>query len=239
MLELTLKHLQELKRQKNSANFIKNNSNTSESLKQHFNSGYKACAAEVGRYLESISYNPSNASTYHETKHINGAFGANLMSHLGKQLQVIEMGHSFVPYHHNANSTTQPLTVLTYTNDLSKTVPQLPSTSSSYRLPATYHSSSTIASSNFPGISTTRTLSSSSDCGYSSGRDSVSPQSFASTGLSPSNREMECPASPKINVEDIDDEETAVDMTTALNLSQPQSNRIDDNVSSEGVWRPF
>ena len=239
MLELTLKHLQELKRQKNSANFSKNNSNTSESLKQHFNSGYKACAAEVGRYLESISYNPSSASTYHETKHINGAFGANLMSHLGKQLQVIEMGHSFVPYNHHAPSTTQPLTVLTYTNDLSKTVPQLPSTSSSYRLPTTYHSSSTTASSNFSVISTTRTLSSSSDCGYSSGRDSVSPQSFASTALSPSNGEMECPASPKINVEDIDDEETAVDMTTALNLSQPQSNRIGNNASSEGVWRPF
>jgi hypothetical protein len=86
VLELTLKHLQELRRQKNAVNLTKNGPNSSDSLKQHFNTGYKACASEVSRYLESISY-----STNHSSVNINGAFGANLMSHLGKQLQAIEV----------------------------------------------------------------------------------------------------------------------------------------------------
>jgi len=226
VLELTLKHLQELRRQKNSANLNKNGPNAPESLKQHFNTGYKACAAEVSRYLESMPF-PANQG-------VNSAFGANLMSHLGKQLQGIEMGHAFVPYNHHTSTSTQPLSVMTYTNDISKTCPQLSSTSSSYRLPTTYYSSSSAQSSHFAGNQPTRTLSSSSDCGYSSGRDSVSPHSLASTALSPS---ISSPMSPKINVEDIDEEEAAVDMTGALNLSQPQSNRVD--TSSEGVWRPF
>ena len=232
MLELTLKHLQELRRQKNAVNLAKNNS--SDSHKQHFNSGYKACASEVSRYLESISF-PSN----HSNVSINGAFGANLMSHLGKQLQVIEMGPSFVTYNHPSPSTTHPLSVMTYSNDVSKTSPQLPCTSSSYRLPSSYYSAT--ATSNFSVNTSGRTLSSSSDCGYSSGRDSVSPHSFASTALSPSSGEMECPASPKINVEDVDEEETAVDMTTGTNLVQPQANRLNStaSASSEVVWRPF
>merc|ERR1712226_549317 len=194
------------------------------------------CASEVSRYLESISY-----STNHSSVSINGAFGANLMSHLGKQLQVIEMGPSFVTYNNQTPSTTHPLSVMTYSQDISKTSPQLACTSSSYRLPSTHYSSSGSTTYNFSLNPSGRTLSSSSDCGYSSGRDSVSPHSFASTALSPSSGIIECPASPKINVEDDDEEETAVDMTTSINLVQPQANRsnITAPVSSDGVWRPF
>ena len=83
-----MKHLQELRRQKNSVNLNKNGPNAPESLKQHFNTGYKACAAEVSRYLESMPF-PTNQG-------ISNAFGANLMSHLGKQLQGIEMELEFV-----------------------------------------------------------------------------------------------------------------------------------------------
>ena len=249
VLELTLKHLQELRRQKNSSNSIQNrsSSNTSESIKQYFNSGYKACASEVSRYLESISITPTNTnlSSYHDSKPLNGngAFGANLMSHLGKHLQVIEMGSSFTPFNNQSKSTTQPLSVMTYCNDISKTMTQIPSATTSYRNPSTYHSSVPTTLSHYSGNPSGRTLSSSSDCGYSSGRDSVSPHSFASTALSPSNVEVECPASPKINVEDIDDEESAIDMTNSIPLNLVQRQSCDSNkhsvASSEGVWRPF
>lgn len=236
VLELTLKHLQELRRQKNTSNPIQNRS--SESIKQYFNSGYKACASEVSRHLESISNTATNVnlSSYHDAKplNVNGSFGTNLMSHLGKHLQLIEMGSSFTPFNNQATSTTQPLSVMTYSNDISKTMTQLPSATTSYRNPSPIH---------YSGNPSGRTLSSSSDCGYSSGRDSVSPHSVASTALSASNVQFECPASPKINVEDVDDEESAIDMTNSnpLNLVQRQS--CDSNKhsvsSSDGVWRPF
>merc|ERR1712064_72150 len=144
------------------------------------------------------------------------------MSHLGKHLQLIEMGSSFVPFNNQASSTTQPLSVMTYCNDITKTMTQIPSANSSYRNPSTYHSSVPTTPSHYSGNASGRTLSSSSDCGYSSGRDSVSPHSFASAALSPSNGEVECPASPKINVEDLDEEESAIDMTNSnpLNLAQ-------------------
>ena len=249
MLELTLKHLQELRRQKNASTPIANGpkSISTEVIKQHFNSGYKACAAEVGRYMESIPFTSinSNVVSYHDSKPLNanGSFGANMMSHLGKHLQMIEIGSSFVPFNPQATSTTQPLSVMTYCNEISKTMPQLPSSSSVYRNNVTYTPSVATTSSHLPGSTSARTISSSSDCGYSSGRDSVSPHSFASTALSPSRGEIECPASPKINVEDIDDDETAVDMTSTnpLNLVQRQSIAFIRQCpsSSEGVWRPF
>ena len=249
MLELTLKHLQELRRQKNTSNTIQNrsSSNASESIKQYFNTGYKACASEVSRYLESVPITPTNAnlSSYNDSKplNVNGAFGANLMSHLGKHLQLIEMGPSVTPFNNHATSTTQPLSVMTYCNDISKTMTQIPLATTSYRNPSTYHSSVQTTPSHFSGNPSGRTLSSSSDCGYSSGRDSVSPHSLASTALSPSHVEVECPTSPKINVEDLDDEESAIDMTHSIPLNLVQRQSCDLNkqsvASSEAVWRPF
>ena len=170
VLELTLKHLQELRRQKNAANLIQNRSspNASESIKQHFNSGYKACASEVSRYLESLPFTTTKANMppYHDSKpvNLNGAFGANLMSHLGKHLQVIEMGPSVLPYNNQSPSTTQPLSVLTYCNDVSRTLPQIPNGASTYRTPSTYHMSVPNSSPNYSLNPSSRTLSSSSDC---------------------------------------------------------------------------
>jgi len=238
VLELTLKHLQELQRQKKNYSVNAQTPIPSEVIKQHFNSGYKACAGEVSRYLESIPLplNTPNLSSYHDSKplNVNGAFGGNLMSHLGKHLQIIEMGPSFLPVTQQAPKTTSPLSVNTYCNDISKTILQLPSSSSSYGNHSVYHPSvpSGATPSHFHSNPSGRTLSSSSDCGYSSGRDSVSPHSLASTALSPTGGEIECPSSPKINVEDLDDEESAVDMTSPLNLVQRP-------LSPEGVWRPF
>ena len=67
----------------------------------------------------------------------------------------------------------------------------------------------------------------------------VSPHSsLASTALSPisSRGEIDCsPASPKINVEDLDDEDSIpVDMT-----NQNPLNLVQRPTSSESVWRPF
>ena len=251
VLELTLKHLQELRRQKVSSNQGMKGQLTTEAIKKHFNSGYKACAAEVGRYLESMPMPKSNlaSSSYHDSKpiNVNAGFGSNLMAHLGKHLQLVEMGSSFLPFPQSTQQhTTQPLSVNTYfcNNDLSKTMPHLPTPSSTYRNPC--HPASVVptiaVNSHFnTGLTTTagRTLSSSSDCGYSSGRDSVSPHSsLASTALSPisSRGEIDCsPASPKINVEDLDEEDSvAVDMT-----NQNPLNLVQRPTSSESVWRPF
>ena len=240
MLELTLKHLQELQRQKKNHSVTGQASAPTEVIRQQFNSGYKACAAEVSRYLESVPFqlNNPNLSSHQESKpiNVNSAFGGNLMSHLGKHLQIIEMGSSFLPFTQQEPTTTSPLSVNTYCNDISKISPQLPLSSSFYKQHSTYHPSSVVSgpltASHMHGNASGRALSSSSDCGYSSGRDSVSPHSLASTALSPSVGEIESPSSPKINVEDLDDEESAVDMTTPLNLVQRP-------LSSEGVWRPF
>ena len=129
---------------------------------------------------------------------------------------------------------------MTYCNDVSRTLPQIPTGASTYRTPSTYHMSVPNSSPHYSLNPSSRTLSSSSDCGYSSGRESVSPHSFASAAL---NGEVECPLSPKINVEDVDDEESAIDMTNSnpLNLIQQQSkdSKNPSISSSEGVWRPF
>ena len=165
------------------------------------------------------------------------------MSHLGKHLQLIEMGSSFLPFHQPTSPATQPLSVVTYCNDVSKTLTQLPSSSSSYRNNSTLHASMG-TSSHFTGNSSSgRTFSSSSDCGYSSGRDSVSPHSLTSTAVSPPGVQIDCQTSPKINVEDLEDDEAAVDMTSSipLNLVRRQSSGLNNSSlpSSEVVWRPF
>lgn len=248
VLELTLKHLQELRRQKIQVvpNINSPNSVPNEAIKQHFNNGYKACAAEVSSYLESISFplTSPNLTSHNDSKPLSGSaqFGGNLMSHLGKHLQLIELGSSFLPFNQQPSPPTQPLSVVTYCNDISKTLMQLPSSSSSYRSSSTLPTS-VGSTSHFTGNPSARTLSSSSDCGYSSGRDSVSPHSLRSTALSPPGREIECPSSPKINVEDLEDDEAAVDMasSTPLNLVRRPSSGLNNRPlpTSDGVWRPF
>jgi hypothetical protein len=75
-----------------------------------------ACAVEVSRYLESVTL-PLASSNLHshvdsKTLDVNGQFGRSLMSHLGKHLQVIEMG-TFLPFNQQSSSATQPLSVVT------------------------------------------------------------------------------------------------------------------------------
>lgn len=247
VLELTLKHLREVKRQKKvaSANTSINGPNytSNEIMKQHFNNGYKACAAEVSRYLDSTTL-PNSSSilpSYVDSNHLSTSgdqFGRTLMVHLGKNLQLIEMG-PFVPFNQQTSSATQPLSVNTYGGDAAKTL--LPFTAASSYKNYPPPPSSMVPPSHFSVSTSTRSLSSSSDCGYSSGRESVSPHSLPSTALSPPVAEMECPASPKINVEDLDDDDAEIDLSsTPLNLvRRPTFVSNSNSLPSESVWRPF
>ena len=77
VLELTLKHLQKLKRQQ----LLKSNPAID---MDRYRAGYTACASEVGRFMSSI---PG----------VNINFGTHLMSHLGDQVTSLKIPHSFTP----------------------------------------------------------------------------------------------------------------------------------------------
>merc|ERR1712140_139482 len=130
VLELTVRHLQKLKRQQQLQ------ANPSLDM-DRYRAGYTACAAEVSRFMASV---PG----------VNVVMGTRLMGHLGSSISGME------------TQTTQ--------------MPIAPPPSSSH------HFSSMSAA--------PMSLSSSSDCGYNSGRDSNSPLSVGSPSPAPPKAEI-------------------------------------------------
>ena len=241
-----------------------------EITKQYFHNGYKACAAEVSHYLSTFPSLPASSFTSHQhdakpspSPFVDIHFGTNLMSHLGKRLQSAEM-EAFVPHNRPQSIASpptnpaafQPLSVVTSAHYQHNQEPSnaifLGATPSSGSSTALYKSSSysenPIANSMAPPShystilqqpsSSMRSMSSSSDCGYSSGRDSVSPSHSSTTAISPSAGQP--PASPKINVEDLEEDMDSLSPCGPLNLvNRPHQQTPVNNTSSESVWRPF
>ena len=114
-------------------------------IAKNFSHGYKACVNQVSQFLQANSTTPQ---THH--------FGASLMHHLGDNLKSLEMRNT-------SESVSQPLTVI---------VPQ-------HRLSASPNGQTLLRPAATevvrPSIQSPHSTISSSDCGYSSGRDSVSP----------------------------------------------------------------
>ena len=125
VLELTVRHLQKLKRQQQLQ------ANPSLDM-DRYRAGYTACAAEVSRFMASV---PG----------VNVVMGTRLMGHLGSSISGME-----------TQTTTQ--------------MPIAPPSSSS---------------SHFSRGAAPMSPSSSSDCGYNSGRDSNSPLSVGSPSPAP------------------------------------------------------
>jgi len=114
-------------------------------IAQNFSQGYKACVNQVSQFL--TSQGGSTPGVHH--------FGASLMHHLGDNLKSLETRNDTIA---------QPLTVIVPQPRAAQPVQQ------TLLKPAMVHESprSQIIQSSPLSIS-------SSDCGYSSGRDSVSP----------------------------------------------------------------
>jgi hairy-and-enhancer-of-split protein len=134
VLELTVRHLEKLKRH----NLLQANP---AAAADRFHSGFSACASEVSKFLSSV---PG----------VDVTIGTSLMSHLGIKSNEIRQARLAAP--------------------LTVTVPLSSSTSCSSTTP----SAAPVSSFTACGIIS---ASSASDGGYSSGRDSVSPRSDAST----------------------------------------------------------
>jgi len=149
VLELTLKHLQKLKSQKRLVPSAAK-PRTSTDIAQTFHTGYKACVNQVSQYLHS---NPGPHA--HQV-------GAPLMLHLAENLKNLEMRNQ---------ETTQPLTVI---------VPQRPQQTTplsgvQQTLLKPAAEMMVVRPASAITVSPPPQSIVSSDCGYSSGRDSVSP----------------------------------------------------------------
>ena len=271
VLELTLKHLQDLQRKNKMISPSLHHSKggcPQEIRKQYFHNGYKACAAEVSQYLSTFPSLPTSAYPLHhqDTKpspFMDIHFGTSLMSHLGKRLQSAEMD-AFLPHNQPQRITSpptnpaafEPLSVVTtahypHNQEPSNTMYHGATTSNGSST-TLYKSSSYSETSKMkamappshysliiqPPSSSTTSMSSSSDCGYSSGRDSVSPSHSSTTAISPSSGQA--PASPKINVEDLEEDMDLLSPSGPLNLvNRPHQQSRVNHTSSESVWRPF
>lgn len=152
VLELTLKHLQKLKAQQRLVPGAAKRSPAD--VAANFSQGYKACVTQVSQFLQSNSHSSPQA---HQ-------FGGSLMHHLGDNLKALEARNA-------SEAISQPLTVI---------VPQpRPQATTGQPLlkPAPCHPMEALTTTTVPrpSIQSPQSTISSSDCGYSSGRDSVSP----------------------------------------------------------------